>query len=135
MNATRKRLVWIGLGLALIAAGVLVQAKGGWRFLGDRVVNDRVDHDVVAVGAHHGTFQAIKLVVKGAPVHFIDVKVHFANGGVQDVSLRTVVPAGGESRVIGLEGGDRVIDRVEFWYETQTLARGKKAVVRVFGRT
>lgn len=134
MTAARKRFAWIGFGLALLAAGFLVQARGGWRFLGDRVVNDRLDHDVVSVGAHRGTFRAVKLVVKGSPVHFLDVKVHFANGGVQDVSLRTVVPAGGESRVIDLEGGDRVIDRVEFWYEANSLARGKKAVVRVFGR-
>jgi hypothetical protein len=134
MTGTKRRLTWILAGLVLLAAGLLVQARGGWRHLGDRVVNDRLDHDVVSVGAHHGTFHAIKLVVKGSPVHFLDVKVYFANGGVQDVSLRTVVPAGGESRVIDLEGGDRVIDRVEFWYEANSLARGKKAVVRVFGR-
>ena len=47
---------------------------------------------------------------------------------------RPVIKAGGESRVIDLEGGHRVIKKVEFWYDAQTTRRGKKSVVRLFGR-
>ena len=61
-------------------------------------------------------------------------KIHFANGRIQDVGLRDVIPAGGESRVIDLVGGDRVIQHVEFWYDAQTRRRGRGARVLVFGR-
>lgn len=123
------------LGSVLVALSVAVaSAAVGWVFLGERVVADRVDHDVIVVTGSHGTFSALKLVVKRRPVHFLDMKVHFANGDVQDVELRTVVPAGGESRVIDLSGGDRTVARVEFWYEANSIGLGKKALVRLHGR-
>ena len=45
-----------------------------------------------------------------------------------------MIGAGQESRVIDLAGGERVIRRIEFWYDAQTARRGAKARVRVFGR-
>jgi hypothetical protein len=119
--------------LMVLAAALAVQAGGRWKLLGERVVNDRLDHDTIPVTKYEGNFKALKLAVRGSAVHFLDVKVHFGNGSVQDVQLRSVVPAGGESRIIDLQGTDRVVNRVEFWYEADSLARGKKAVVRVFG--
>jgi hypothetical protein len=79
-------------------------------------------------------FQRHQLKVERAAVHFISVKIHFANGETQDVELRAVVPAGGESRVIDVEGAERVIRLVEFWYEAETARRGKRATVRLRGR-
>jgi hypothetical protein len=43
-----------------------------------------------------------------------------------------VIPAGGESRVIDVEGYDRVISRVDFRYDAKSA--GRRAVVRLFGR-
>ncbi len=111
-----------------------VEAKDNWVRLGERTVNDRLDHDSIGVTASRGDFEAIKLAVRGHAVRFVDVKVYFVNGRRQDVSLRTHIPAGGESRAIDLEGKERVISRVEFWYEAQSRGKGKRAVVRLFGR-
>ena len=109
-------------------------AKGpDWVLLGERVVNDRLDHDTLAITAGRGDFTAIKIKVRKAPVHFLDLKVHFGDGSVQDVSIRTIIPAGGESRVIDLPGGDRIIQKIEFWYEAESRGR-KRAEIRVFGR-
>ena len=134
MKTLRKSLVFclvcaVVLGLVAVAAAGPVH---GWELLGTRTVTDRVDHDAVAAG-HQGTFRAIKILVEHRPVQFREVKIHFANGDVQHVALRNVIPAGGESRVIDVEGHDRVIRSVEFWYDTQS--RGKRAVVRVYGRS
>ena len=75
-----------------------------------------------------------KLEVLDRAVQFRFMKLHFANGETQNVELRDVIPAGGESRVIDVEGvGDRVIRTVEFSYDAQSLG-GKKARVRVFGK-
>ncbi len=121
-------------GAMLAGAAVGVSSAASWVLLGERVVADRLDHDVIAVTGARGTFSALKLVVRRRPVHFLDMKVHFANGSVQDVALRTVIPAGGESRVIELVGEERIVKRVEFWYEANSIGAGKTALVRLFGR-
>jgi len=140
MKALRKSLVF-GLFCVLTLALVSDAAAGprkhagrvlGWELLGTRSVTDKVDHDSIPA-AGKGTFRSIKIVVEGRAVQFRDVKVHFGNGDVQDVALRNVIPAGGESRVIDIEGRDRVIRNVEFWYDAQSIL-GKKATVKLYGR-
>jgi hypothetical protein len=124
--------------LLLLEALVPVRATAGrpgrWEILGERSVTDGADHDVIPVTAVQGTFRSLKIRVEDRAVQFRDVKVHFANGTTQDVAVRKVIPAGGESRVIDIRGrGDRVIQSVELWYDAQSLA-GKKATVKLYGR-
>jgi hypothetical protein len=126
---------WLAAGLLLVALGSgAAAAAAGWQALGSRVVADRLDHDSIAVTGARGDLRSLKLVVERAPVHFLSVQIHFANGETQDVELRAVIPAGGESRVIDLVGAERVVRRVEFWYEAQTARRHKAALIRLFGR-
>jgi len=103
-----------------------------WELLGARNVTDRLDHDTIPVTKAEGTFRALQLRVIGRAVQFRDMKIHFANGDTQDVALRQVIPAGGESRVIDVEGHDRAIRSVEFWYDAQS--RGRRATVRLYGK-
>ena len=124
------------LAVALLSTLALTGAapqQPDWVLLGTRAVNDRVDHDVIGVTAARGDWQAIKIAVQRASVDFYRVVVHFGNGTQQDVQLRNTIPAGGETRAIDLTGPDRVINRVEFWYDANTI-RGRRAVVRLFGR-
>ena len=107
-------------------------AKADWDLLGTRQVNDRADHDIIAVSSSRGDFRRIKFSVQRASVDFHRVVVHFGNGIDQRVELRNTIKAGGESRAIDLEGNDRVIRSVEFWYDANTI-RGRRAQVRVFG--
>ncbi len=104
-----------------------------WVFLGERLVNDRLDRDVIAVTAERGEFTSLQIRVKGASVDFYKVIVVFGNGRTQEVELRNTIRAGGSSRVIDLRGDDRVIRQIEFLYDANTI-RGRKAMVRVFGR-
>ncbi len=116
------------IGCAPARAGALAD----WALLGTRQVNDRVDHDVIAVGADRGDFTRIKLTVQRASVDFHRVVIHFRNGGDQTVEMRNTVKAGGETRAIDLDGKDRVIRSVEFWYDANTV-RGRQAQIRLFG--
>lgn len=109
------------------------RVAGDWDFLGSRKVNHAVDRDEIAVTGREGTFTKIKLRVRDRQVTFRDVKVHYANGDVQDIQLRSKIPAGGETRVIDLHGNNRVIRKVVFWYNTSRV-RGKRATVQLFGR-
>jgi hypothetical protein len=115
---------------ALFAADASAGRRRGWELLGERTVSDAVDHDAIsAIG--QGSFRAIKFKVEGRAVELRDVKIHFASGGIEDVEIRRVIPAGGESRVINIRGRDRVIKRIELWYDAQSL--GGKATVKVLG--
>lgn len=128
------------LFLAALTLAVTADARprrdrvaGRWELLGERTVNDRVDHDVLTVTAARGTFRSLKLEVRDRAVQFHKVTVHFGDGEKQEIELRTVIPAGGESRVIDVEGRDRVIRTIEFTYDAQSLG-GKKARVLIFGK-
>lgn len=106
---------------------------GLWRFIADKQVGFGVDHDVILFGDLKDDFRQLKLRITDGPLKVYDMKVHFDNGSVQDVSLRTHIPQGGESRVIDLDGGLRHLRKIEFWYETKGFLRGK-ARVAVWGK-
>ena len=120
----------VALGSGARAAAPLPRAD--WILLGQRLVSDRADHDIIPVTGVKGLFHKIKLMVGRASVDFHRVVVHFGNGGDQEITLRNTIPAGGESRSIDLDGADRVIRSVEFWYDANTI-RGRKAVVQLYG--
>jgi hypothetical protein len=120
------------LALIVLTAGA-AHASGGWELLGDRKVDRSLDRDEIKVTAREGRFRQIQLRVHDAAVVFHDVRVHFGDGTVQDVEVRTRIPAGGTTRAIDLDGGKRVIEKVVFWYNTPP-ARRKRATVRLYGR-
>ncbi len=105
----------------------------GWTFLGERTVNHAIDRDEIRVGVRDGSFRRIKLLVKRRAITFRDIKVHYANGGVEDVSLRRQIPAGGETRAIDLNGQNRIIEKVVLRYNTRR-ARGQRAIVQLYGQ-
>ncbi|MCC6241400.1 MAG: DUF2541 family protein [Gemmatimonadaceae bacterium] len=131
-----RRTLSMGLLMLITFVGCASGRAGGpradWDLLGQRQVNDRADHDLITVTSSRGDFRRIKLTVQRAPVDFHRVVVHYGNGSDQRIELRNTIPAGGESRVIDLEGGERVIRSVEFWYDANTI-RGRRAQVRAFG--
>lgn len=115
--------------ILLTAAAPVVK---GWELLGERAVTDRADHDAISVTRSEGTFRQIKFTVHRHAVDFRRVVVHFGNGADQTVSMRGTIRAGGETRAIDLEGSNRVIRSVEFWYDANS--RGRQAVVRLYGK-
>jgi len=122
--------------LATLAAGAALVATAGpalaWDHLGTRHVRDAVDSDSINLPGNR-KFDRIRICVYGRPVHFIDVNVHFANGGVQDVPVRAVIRPGQCTRVIDLNGDDRNITAVHMVYEANTRRRWVGSEVRLFG--
>jgi hypothetical protein len=111
-----------------------VMRTGEWRFIADKWVNFGVDRDVILFGDLRDDFTKLKLRVTNAPVRFLDMKIYYDNGDVQDVALRAVIPQGGESRVIDLVGGVRHLKKIEFWYKPGARGRKGRARVAVWGR-
>jgi hypothetical protein len=131
------------MAVVMVVAGVLVgacatYAQGGrgpnWVLLGERVVTDKTDRDTIRVTSGRGSFTALKFEVRRRGVDFHRVVIHFANGEDQRLELRNSIPAGGESRVIDIDGGSRIITSIDFWYDAKSLGRGGSATVRSLGR-
>ncbi len=118
--------------LTLVLSFAFNQPK--WTKLGTRTVNWSVDQDVIPVTGSQGSFNAIKITVDKAAVNFGDVKIHFKKGAPQDVKIKKKIPAGGETRVIEINGKNRIITKVTFWYTTAKPAPRGKAIVNLFGR-
>lgn len=128
-----RRLILFAL-LAVCLSSTAVAAQGRWTLLGTRTVTDRADHDTIMVSARRGTFDAVRFEVRGRSIDFHRVVIHFANGGDQSVEMRDTIRAGGASRAIDVDGRDRVVRSIEFWYDANTVGRGGRATVRVLGR-
>jgi len=123
--------------LLATAAALLISTFAGvspalaWDKIGERIVTDRLDVDVIHLPGNR-KFSRVKVCVKGNPVHFYDFDIFFRNGGHQDVNVRSRINAGECTRNIDLNGGQRNIDRIKFKYEETSWFVGR-AEVEVYG--
>lgn len=100
--------------------------------LGTRTVAYGSDTDVIPVpGA--ARYHGVRLCVAERAVEMVDVDVHFANGGHQDIALRAVIPAGECTRWVDLDDPARNITALVLRYSTYGNA-GPRAAVTAWGR-
>src|SRR5689334_14133245 len=128
-----KRFIVVTSVLFALTGGAAAVSAQEWVNLGTREVKDRAEQDTWHVGGSHGQFRKIKITVQYKPVRFYKLQVKFENGQTQDIELRNVIRAGGETRAIDLVGTDRKIDKVDVWYEAQTFKRGVRSQVTLYG--
>ena len=108
-------------------------APGTWQIIGTTEANHKADHDEIIVKGPFDNFRKIKFKVTDAPLNMKHMVVTYDNGAPDKIDVRQNISQGGESRVIDLRGaGKRSIRKIEFWYDTKGLLKGK-ANVTVFG--
>ena len=108
-------------------------SAGGWRVIGTTEAAFQADHDGIQVRGPFDDFRKIKFKVTGAPLNLQRLVVTYENGVPDKIDVRHNIPEGGESRQIDLAGsGRRRIRRIDFWYDTKGLLKGR-AHVTVFG--
>ena len=122
------RLTAVLLLLGFAAGGA---RAGEWVLLGERTVRDVADHDTIPVTVARGDFRRLKFTVRYHAIRMIRMAVHYGNGMPDKKETRWLIPAGGESRIMDLHGGERVIRRIDFWYDTKSLS-GQRALIRVY---
>lgn len=114
--------------------GVLASvASAQWREIGSKEVDYNLDHDTMNITAWKGDLRRIRIGVSRAPVRFVRIVLTYGNGNTQEISIRSLIRPGGFSRSIDLRGRERVLNKVEFWYQSASLRR-QKAVVTLYGR-
>lgn len=108
-------------------------ASAQWEDLGTTEVTDRAESDVFHL-ATEGQFRSLRFRVARAPVRFYRMEVTYGNGEKDNIEIRSLIRAGGSSRVIDLPGRNRFLRSVKFWYEAASVGRGRRAAVTLFGR-
>jgi hypothetical protein len=116
-----------------VSTVVAADSGVGWRKLGDENVNFDVDHDTIDI-EDDKRIKELRVRVTESPVKFRKIVITYKDGQKQDVDFIEDLAMGRDSRTIAIEGDGRVIDSVEFWYETGTMA-GKKANIALYGRS
>ena len=92
---------------------------GDWAELGCQQVNlFGNDRDSIRIGRREGRFKAIRLFVRDADVELLDLKVIYADGRPDDISVKHFIRAGERTRPLDLKGWERAIDRVDLVYRT-----------------
>jgi hypothetical protein len=135
-------------GIALLLAGALastVEAQGRrdndrggdgkWERLGCEQVGRRTDFDEIKVGRREGRFSAIRLEAEGNSVNVLDLKVVYANGAPDDISVRSEIKEGDQTRALDLRGRDRAIDSIRIVSKRDREGPGRgPARVCVYGK-
>ena len=128
-------LLLFGLVFATSCKTKQAAAKGPrWEKLGERVVNFKGDRDEIPVTASDGTFTALKLKVRNAPIFIKNVRVIYGNGDAQNFPVGRKIAAGSETPAMDLPGNKRVIRKVVFNYRSAPNRGMDKAVMVLWGR-
>lgn len=106
---------------------------GSWRIIGTTQARFTADHDGIVVTPPFDNFRRIQIKVTDAPLRMMKLQVTYGDGAPDILPVSVDIPQGGVSRAIDLRGvGTRHIRRIDFWYDTRGVARGR-ANVTVLG--
>ena len=127
-----KRTVLMAFVALLFSAGATA-VSAQWESLGTKEVKDRSEQDTWHITAAKGQFRKIKFTVGGRQVRFYKCEVTYSNGEKENIEIRNLIRAGGETRAIDLSGKDRFLNKVDIWYEAATPRRGVRSSVTLWG--
>lgn len=112
------------VGSTLASAGCFSAAPGaenhamrnGYNYLGERWVHGggQEVHEAITGLRNDGRFTSIMIVVENAPVQMDRVVITYGDGQRQEIPTRLDFGPNSTSREIPLEGGARIIRRVDF---------------------
>jgi hypothetical protein len=122
-----KKLIACIFALALFCYVAPSAHADDWVYLGQAHVDGEHDHDNIKVGDAAGRYRFLQIRVANGPIEFDHIVVHYGDGQSETLQVRDVIPAGGRSRAIKLQG-DRIVDSFELWYSKANPNSGKPEV-------
>lgn len=120
------------LMVMLLVATNIISPSDTWKLLGTRVVDFSIDYDVIEVN-QNAVFTALKIKVKEGKVNVHKSTIHFANGDKQDIDLPNLLTEANDGKVIELDGNERIINKIGFWYDTNSKS-DLRGVIEVWGK-
>ncbi len=118
--------------LALLGSSDIQAQSDTWKLLDTRGVDYSIDYDVIEVNQTY-IFTALKIKVKEGKVNVHKATIHFANGDKQDIDLPNLLTEANDGKTIKLDGNERVINKIGFWYDTNSKS-DLRGVVEVWGK-
>ena len=120
------------LGLVCFLTPAQHASAADWIFLGKAHVDGQHDHDNIEVGDKAGRYRFLQIRVVTAPIEFDHIVVHYGDGEPETLHVRNVIPAGGQSRAIKLQG-DRFVKSFELWY-SRVVPSDSKPELDLYGQ-
>ena len=105
--------------------------SAGWKKLGTRTVNGRMDSDVIDVSIQE-RFKTLTLVVEDSDLELIDMEVTFFNTETFHPDVKHYFRENSRTREIALPNGTRIIKKITLKY--RNIPGGGNATVEVWGK-
>jgi hypothetical protein len=106
---------------------------GGWLLVGTTDAIHSADHNAIVIKDAALNFKKMKVTVRNAPLTITRITVLYSSGEEETIDVSMTIPKNGESAIVEIKSGTRVIKRIDFWYDSTSFTSGK-AEVTVFGR-
>lgn len=110
---------------------VMLSDKPGWHKIGEVKADFKTENQSISVMGKD-KFQSILLKVTDAPINIMDVQVIYESGKKEDITVKSELKAGAETRKIDLKSSEG-IDKVVFTYRTLPNQKDEKAHVELYG--
>ena len=111
---------------------VITNNKPGWHKIGDAKVDFKTDKDkFILLGMDK--YKEVQVKAKDAGVHIESMTVTYHGDLKQDIALKSMLKAGGESRKVTLKYPNLDIKDITFVYHTVPGSEGKKAEIELWG--
>jgi hypothetical protein len=112
--------------------GVVVSTKEGWHKIGEVTASFTMEKEsIVVLGADK--FKSIKLRVTDAQLELQSLMVYYESDEMEEISLKSNLKAGEETRVIDLKNNNKMLKKVVFTYKTVPNTLEEKARVELYG--
>lgn len=110
---------------------VVISDKDGWHKIGETIVSlDKETDKILIVGANR--FASVKIKVTEASIRLESFDIFYDNDQKKSVKIGQEIKHEGETSVVDL-GGEKNINKVEFYYHTIGQEKDKKAHVELWG--
>ena len=105
---------------------------GDWTVIAERSIDFSREQETIEIASER-RFRALRLEVKGGPLHIANLVVTFGDGSTFSPQLRSDFAEGTESRAIDLPGEGRRIERMDLTCRSTSKREGR-ASVRILAR-
>lgn len=120
--------------LCLLAATVFADKnEPRIRLLGERSVDFNFDKDEITPSHQEYRYSKLMFVVEENDLHIYKLIVIYGNGEKDEIQVKHYFKEGDRSRILDLEGKERQIKKITFYYKTVGNKREGRAHVKVFG--
>lgn len=126
-------LLLTGLFTSFTHEPIIYHPSDTWEHLGTRKINYSLEKDHIMVTAAEGSLTSLKLKVTGGDLNMHRMVVVYGNGMRDEIELRHHFRHRSSSRIIDLNGNNRIIKQVIFWYDTKNYAN-HRATIHLYGR-